>query len=74
MSAMSLWEGMGIGTNMENGGETPLHTHGSAMEMERLPARSLKGLIKNAEKKDGLQRGSVILSDETPKIREPALC
>ena len=68
------WEGTDIGINMENGGEMLLHIHGSAMEMGRLPARSLKGLIKNVEKKDGLQRGSVILSDETPKIREPALC
>lgn len=74
MSGMNPWVDMDIGINMENGGEMLLRIHGSAMEMMRLPARSLKGLIRNAEKKDGLQRGSVLLSDETPKIREPALC
>jgi len=68
------WEGMDIGINMENGGEMLLHIHGSAMEMARLPARSSKGLIRNAERRTVLQRGSVLLSDETPKIREPAPC
>jgi hypothetical protein len=45
MLATSLWEDMGIGINMENGGEKPLDTHGSALVMARLPARLPGGLF-----------------------------
>ena len=47
MSGMNLLEDMGIGINMENGGEMLLDIHGSDMVEEKLLARRFIGVSRN---------------------------